>query len=213
LPANFETHSITALAFSPDSSRLACGEGYWVHVYDRKAKAVTHSIQPPSRGQRQTHTLVERLQFSKDGNRLLIGLGDLYGLGFGPQVWDVRRLAQPGPGPEQPAESLFSLRDAHEPWAAWSADNETFAVLRAGWQHDLLLWSEDGTPQPRTREQGQQIQRRLAAEFGPSWWGPNGGIHFLGKSNKVIAAVFRWEGGTVVLLDPLTGKVERLYRG
>src|SRR5262249_28148603 len=100
LPANFETHSITALAFSPDSARLACGEGYWVHVYDRRAKAVTHSIQPPARGQRQSHTTVARLQFSKDGSRLLVGLTDIYGLGFGPQVWDVRRPAQPGPGPE-----------------------------------------------------------------------------------------------------------------
>jgi WD40 repeat protein len=212
LPANFETHSITALAFSPDGSRLACGEGYRVHVYDRRAKAVTHSIQPPARGQRQSHTLVERLQFSRDGNRLLIALADIYGVGYGPQVWDVRRPAQPGPGPEQPAEPLFGLKDAREPWAAWSADNETFAVLRAGWQHDLLLWSADGTPQPRTREQGQQIQRRLAAEFGTSWWGPNAGIYFL-PDGRLVAAVFRWEGGTVVLLDPQTGKVERLYRG
>jgi WD40 repeat protein len=214
LPANFETHSITALAFSPDSSRLACGEGYWVHVYDRRAKAITHSIQPQSRGQRHPHTMVERLQFSKDGNRLLVALGDIYGLGFGPQVWDVRRPARPGPGPEQPPEPLFSLKDAHEPWAAWSADDETFAVLRAGWQHDLVLWSKEGTPQPRTREQAQQLQRRLAAEFGTSWWWPNGGIHFLGKTDQVVAAAFNGlAGGTAVLFDPQKGKVDRLYRG
>jgi WD40 repeat protein len=217
LPANFETHSISALAFSPDSSRLACGEGYWVHVYDRKAKAVTHSVQPQSHGQRQSHTSVERLQFSKDGNRLLVALADIYGLGYGPQVWDVHRPAQPGPGPEQPAKPLFSLEGSREPWVAWSADNDSFAVLRAGWQHDLVLWSggwfADGTPQPRTREQAQQIQRRLAAEFGTGWWWPTGGIHFRGKTGQVIAAVAGPAGGTVIRFDPETGVVERLHRG
>jgi WD40 repeat protein len=213
LPASFETHSIRVLAFSPDGSRLACGEGYWVHVYDRKWKAVTHNIQPPLAPERQLHTTIDRLIFSKEGNRLLIGLGDIYG-GWpynGPpcHVWDVTRPAQPLPGPEMPAAPLLGLKGSLLPWAAWSADNEQFAVLHTGWLHDLVLWSADGTPQPRTPKQAQQLQGQLQAEFGNRWWWPNGGIHCLGKTDKVVAA----HAGTVVLLDPQTGKVECLYRG
>jgi WD40 repeat protein len=137
------TQTVTALAISPDGTRLAWGAGYQAHVYDLKAKVVTHTLQPAAarRGS------VVRLAFGKDGNRLLVGLN-----GAGAPaclVWDVRPPASPGPKAAVPAAPLFTLGNTDDPWAAWSADNKHFAVLHPGSafdaaRHNVSLFAADG---------------------------------------------------------------------
>jgi WD40 repeat protein len=181
---------------------------------------VTHAIGPATEELRRgARPPVQRVVFSKDGNRLLVGEG--HGVTPAYQVWDVRPPATPGPKPVEPAAPLFSLEGSEEPWAAWSADNEHFAVLQAGWAHGLVIWSADGKTQRRVFD-----KKLLEAEFrrlsgvSPGWWKPTGGLHFLGKTDKVVAGVCPLESlqkldgsATVALFDPQTGKSERLYRG
>jgi WD40 repeat protein len=210
-PGKGTVTGVTALAFSPDGTRLAWGAGYQAHVYDLKAKVVTHVIQPPADRRRG---FVVRTVFSKDGNHLLTAQWKWLLAAPVCQVWDVRPPAQPGAKEEHPAAPLLVLAGSDEPWAAWSADNAHFAMLRAHYRHGLVVWSADG-----------KIQRvfdpkLLEAEAGAGSWKANSGIHFLGNTDKVVAGIPHWEGelgsrqsGTVLLLDPQTGKVERLYRG
>jgi WD40 repeat protein len=144
---------------------------------------------------------VQRLVFSKDGNQLLVGVGPNAVPAC--HVWDIRPKAKP----EAP---LLALPKTEDFLVAWSADNALFANRYIS---SIRVYQADGKTEQRifTRKQ-------LLPEFGGGF--SLGGLHFLGTTDKVVAGAAHREDDstappsvTVVLLDPQTGNVERLYRG
>jgi WD40 repeat protein len=196
-------NQVRALAFSPDGTRLAWGDGNQAHVYDLKAKAVTVGIEPAGP---QRRGKVASLLFIKDGTQLLVGLSDVPASAAACQVWDVG----PGAKPEKP---LFSLESSDGPVVAWSADNKHFALLHTGGleTHGISVCG------PKGKLQRKFDHQLLTDAFTQKFWFGGGGLHFL-PNGKLIAAVAaeaftRGREANVAQLDPQTGEVKHIYNG
>jgi WD40 repeat protein len=199
-------NSVWALAFSPDGTRLAFGDGNRAHVYDLKAKVVTHTLQPTGP---QRRGKVHSLSFSKDGTRLLVGLSGAPAPAC--QVWDVQPPKEPGPTAIEPSKPL-GLESSDEETVAWSADNKRFAILHGGGEetHGISVCAADG------KLQRKFDHKLLNDAFTEKWW-YGGGLHFL-PSGKILAAISadafaRGAGASVALLDPQTGELKPVYKG
>ena len=68
LPAEVPISPIWSIQFSPDGKHLAVGTYQWVQLWDIKAKAVTHDLEPHAGA-------VRCLEFSGDGKTLFAGGG------------------------------------------------------------------------------------------------------------------------------------------
>jgi WD40 repeat protein len=197
-------YAVNTLAFAPDGTRLACGDGPLASVYDLKARARTHLIR------HETGT-VERVGFSPDGRQLLVARAHTEAPTC--TVWDV--------SPSRDGKLLklttpaFVLDKSDDHWVAWSATAPTpFVLLRPHKKPVLTTWSAAGKLE-RTFDQAA-----LEKEFGGAAIGWDaGGLYFL-PDGRVLAVVARWhdrtgerQSATAVALDSQSGKREQLYRG
>src|SRR5439155_27082773 len=131
LPASIP-NDVHMLAFSPDGKRLAWCAGPETAIWDRKTGRVTHTFNQQG-GARA-------LEFSKDGNQLLVGRHVPDGPAI--QIWDAKPPAEKAKLPVAPAKPLRALEKSGHHRLAWSPDGKRLVGLHSGENPKALatLW-------------------------------------------------------------------------